>query len=96
MTFDYEKYKGKIKKVIIKEGVESVCDNAFYFIKSIKEVQFPKSLKEIGENAFEYNKLKKVELKSKVKIKENGLELYHAKYINIPIKGGKISLKKAR
>ena len=87
MTFDYEKYKGKIKKVIIKEGVESVCDNAFYFIKSIKEVQFPKSLKEIGENAFEYNKLKKVE------IKENGLELYHAKYINIPIKGGKISLK---
>ncbi|WP_347992525.1 leucine-rich repeat domain-containing protein [uncultured Eubacterium sp.] len=93
MTFDYEKYKGKIKKVIIKEGVESVCDNAFYFIKSIKEVQFPKSLKEIGENAFEYNKLKKVELKSKVKIKENGLELYHAKYINIPIKGGKISLK---
>ena len=93
MTFDYEKYKGKIKKVIIKEGVESVCDNAFYFIKSIKEVQFPKSLKEIGENAFEYNKLKNVELKSKVKIKENGLELYHAKYINIPIKGGKISLK---
>ena len=93
MTFDYEKYKGKIKKVIIKEGVESVCDNAFYFIKSIKEVQFPKSLKEIGENAFEYNKLKKVELKSKVKIKENGLELYHAKYINIPIKGGKILLK---
>ena len=78
MTFDYEKYKGKIKNVIIKEGVESVCDNAFYFIKSIKEVQFPKSLKEIGENAFEYNKLKKVELKSKVKIKENG---------------GKISLK---
>ena len=56
-------------------------------------MQFPKSLKEIGENAFEYNKLKKVELKSKVKIKENGLELYHAKYINIPIKGGKISLK---
>jgi len=35
MTFDYEKYKGKIKKVIIKEGVESVCDNAFYFIKNI-------------------------------------------------------------
>lgn len=93
MTFEYEKYKGKIKKVIIKEGVESVCDNAFYFIKSIKEVQFPKSLKQIGENAFEYNKLKKVDLKSKVKIKENGLELYHAKYINIPIKGGKISLK---
>lgn len=93
MTFDYEKYKGKIKKVIIKEGVESVCDNAFYFIKSIKEVQFPKSLKQIGENAFEFTNLKKVDLKSKVKIKENGLELYHAKYINIPIKGGKISLK---
>jgi hypothetical protein len=93
MTFEYEKYKGKIKKVIIKEGVESVCDNAFYFIKSIKEVQFPKSLKEIGENAFEFTNLKKVDLKSKVKIKENGLELYHAKYINIPIKGGKISLK---
>lgn len=93
MTFDYEKYKGKIKKVIIKEGVESVCDNAFYFIKSIKEVQFPKSLKQIGENAFEFTNLKKVYLKSKVKIKENGLELYHAKYINIPIKGGKISLK---
>ena len=93
MTFDYEKYKGKIKKVIIKEGVESVCDNAFYFIKSIKEVQFPKSLKQIGENSFEFTNLKKVDLKSKVKIKENGLELYHAKYINIPIKGGKISLK---
>lgn len=93
MTFEYEKYKGKIKKVIIKEGVESVCDNAFYFIKSIKEVQFPKSLKQIGENAFEFTNLKKVDLKSKVKIKENGLELYHAKYINIPIKGGKISLK---
>lgn len=93
MTFEYEKYKGKIKKVIIKEGVESVCDNAFYFIKSIKEVQFPKSLKQIGENAFEFTNLKKVDLKSRVKIKENGLELYHAKYINIPIKGGKISLK---
>lgn len=93
MTFEYEKYKGKIKKVIIKEGVESVCDNAFYFIKSIKEVQFPESLKQIGENAFEFTNLKKVDLKSKVKIKENGLELYHAKYINIPIKGGKISLK---
>ena len=65
MTFEYEKYKGKIKKVIIKEGVESVCDNAFYFIKSIKEVQFPKSLKQIGENAFEFTNLKKVDLKSK-------------------------------
>lgn len=45
MTFDAGKYSGKIKKVIIKEGVKSVCDDAFRFVKGIKKNRISKDIK---------------------------------------------------
>lgn len=93
MTFDAGKYSGKIKKVIIKEGVKSVCDDAFRFVKGIKKIEFPKTLNKIGCHAFNESEVKNVKFKSVVELEEDAINFTKTKYINMPIKGGKITLK---
>ncbi|MBP5160347.1 MAG: leucine-rich repeat protein, partial [Lachnospiraceae bacterium] len=41
-----------ITKVVIKEGVTSVCDNAFSYQKKLKKVTLPSSIKAVGREAF--------------------------------------------
>lgn len=41
-----------IEKVVIGEGITSLCQNAFYGCTNLKEVDFPDSLEFIGRNAF--------------------------------------------
>lgn len=50
MTF--RKQKKKIKKVVIKKGVTSVSERAFYKCKKLKEVKLPSTLKKIDYESF--------------------------------------------
>lgn len=54
---DYEltpwyNYKSMISELIIKEGVKSIGDRAFYKFENIKTINFPSSLKSIGSFIF--------------------------------------------
>lgn len=42
----------EIRKVIVEEGVTALGDDAFYYCKSLSEVQLPDSLTVIGDGAF--------------------------------------------
>ena len=58
-----ELIKGKdIEVVIVPEGIERIKEEAFSGFKNLKEVLFPKSLKEIGPWAFEFSSLEKVHI----------------------------------
>lgn len=48
----WQKHAEKIKKVIIAEGVTSICDSAFSGCKNLSEVILPESLQKIGSFAF--------------------------------------------
>ena len=52
-----EKYTGTDEKVVIPEGVIRIDNEAFKSCKTIKEVVFPSTLKEIGEAAFSFSSL---------------------------------------
>ncbi len=64
MTFKGNK---KIKKVVIKKGVTSVSNSAFYNCKKLKTIIFPKTLKKIGYNAFGNTAIRKVTIPKSVK-----------------------------
>jgi hypothetical protein len=51
-----------ITKVVLPEGLESIFDRAFYN-SGVKEVLFPASLSEIGEEAFIYAQLEGLDLR---------------------------------
>lgn len=51
-----------INKVVIGEGVTSVGDEAFQYCNVISEVEFPSTLKTIGEAAFVGNQLRELNL----------------------------------
>lgn len=52
----WEEHKDYILEVVIKDGVTSVGDRAFYDYKNLSEVGFPPSLKTIGKSAFYFCK----------------------------------------
>lgn len=64
MTFKNNK---KVKKVVIKNGVTSVSDKAFYKCKNLSKVTIGKSVKKIGIDSFNGTKIKKVTIPKKVK-----------------------------
>ena len=57
----------KIKKVVIKKGVTSICDEAFYRCKNLKHVKFASTVKKIEGAAFAGTGLTKVTVPKKCK-----------------------------
>ena len=49
----WSRNQSKIKKVIIENGVESICENAFKDYHNLTSISFPNTLYSIGESAFE-------------------------------------------
>ena len=48
----WNEYKGDIKKVIINEGVTTICQVAFWYFSNLTEVTLPDGLTSIGQSAF--------------------------------------------
>lgn len=71
MTFKNNK---KIKKVVIKKGVTSISNDAFYKCKNLKTVSIPNTIKTIGMYSFAYTKLKSVTIPNSVT--EIGIETF--------------------
>ena len=71
--YNYEAYKpwdslyGKIKKVVIKNGVTTVGACAFWQEDNLKQVTIPKSVKTIGDGAFSSTPLTSVTIPASVK-----------------------------
>jgi len=57
----------KIKKVIIKKGVTSICKNAFRNCSNLKEVKIAKTVKTIGKYSFEGTGIKTLKIPNSVK-----------------------------
>lgn len=71
MTFKNNK---KIKKVVIRKGVTSVSDKAFYKCKNLKKVTISGTVTKIGKYSFYGTKIKNITIPEKVrKIGQNAL-----------------------
>lgn len=68
----------KIKKVVIKNGITSVSQNAFKDCKNLKKIQIPKTVKRLGLQCFMGTGIKSITIPSSVKKIETGV-LYHCK-----------------
>ncbi len=83
--FDNEKYKN-IEKIIIKDGVTSVGNNAFAYCKKLKSVVFPETLEYIGVSAFAHcYELESVKLPQSVKTLSNYAFIYCNKLKSVEI-----------
>ena len=51
-VYPWYSYRSEIKKVVIKEGITTIGDYAFYGLKNLESVTLPKSLESIGNKAF--------------------------------------------
>ena len=92
MTFKSNK---KVKKVVIKNGVTSVSDKAFYKCKNLSKVTIGKSVKKIGIDSFNGTKIKKVTIPKKVK--EIGQDAFeNCKQLENITLPGKYTLKKKK
>ncbi|MBO4415661.1 MAG: leucine-rich repeat domain-containing protein [Lachnospiraceae bacterium] len=63
------KFRGdsKIKKVVVKKGVTSICDYAFLGCSNLKTVSLPDGLLSIGVKSFENTNIKKIAIPSSVR-----------------------------
>ncbi|MBO5072881.1 MAG: leucine-rich repeat domain-containing protein [Eubacterium sp.] len=62
----WQKWSWKARKIVLKEGVESVTDSAFTDFERVKKIVFPKTIKKIGNQAFIDTGIKKLELPDSV------------------------------
>lgn len=63
------KAPGRLKKCVIPEGVEKICDEAFFGRSTYEEIELPDSVKFIGERAFSgCHKLKKIRIPDGVSV----------------------------
>ena len=62
----WEKWSWKAKKIVFKNGVESVENGAFMNCYLVKKINFPRTLKKIGEQAFCDSGIKKLVLPDSV------------------------------
>ena len=73
-SFLSDYYLHRVKKVVIEEGITRLGDAAFFDAYNLKEVSFPDSLLEIGNQAFETCALETVTVPSNVR--EVGMEAF--------------------
>lgn len=59
---------GKIKKVVIEDGITSISKHSFSFCKNLKTVVIGKDVRKIGKGAFSYTKITSVKIPNKVKV----------------------------
>lgn len=79
----------KVKKVVLPDTVETICDGAFLSASSLSEVNIPDSVQYIGEEAFKYcKKLSEIQLGEGIKEIDNGAFSYSGLYtINMELLG---------
>ena len=65
MTFERN---GKIKKVVIEDGITSISKHSFSFCKNLKTVVIGKDVRKIRNGAFSYTKITSVKIPNKVKV----------------------------
>ena len=65
MTFERN---GKIKKVVIEDGITSISKHSFSFCKNLKTVVIGKDVRKIGNGAFSYTKITSVKIPNKDKV----------------------------
>ena len=46
---------GRVKTILVEEGITSLCDSAFYNFEVVTEIRLPDTLTEIGDSAFRNN-----------------------------------------
>lgn len=52
MDAPFAPYHGKVKKIIIEDGITRIGDQAFFYIGHVDEITIPKSVKELGFATF--------------------------------------------
>ena len=81
------KTTGKIKKVVVKEGVTSIGDNAFWACSNLKSVALPDSVTSIGWSAFSNCPIQEITLPANLKtIEARAFETTNLSSIKIPSK----------
>ena len=64
----------KIKSIIISEGIEEICYEAFFSCKNLKSITLPSTLKKINDWAFNGKVLKKVIIPSALRWEKEALQ----------------------
>ena len=57
-----ERHEWSVKKVVIKEGITSICQSAFSGFRNLTKVELPDSLKKIGGGAFSTTPIPSIEI----------------------------------
>ena len=81
----------KVKKVVLKKGVERIGHNAFGDFKKLKSVKFPKTLKQIDAYAFCDTQIRNLQLPDNVRV--IGDDAFEADMISGNMKTIKLSAK---
>ena len=70
IRYDYKwsSLRGKVKKVVLKKGVERIGHNAFGNFTKLKSVKFPKTLKRIDAYAFSDTQISSLQLPDNVTV----------------------------
>lgn len=89
------KYSGEAASVRIPDGVKCIEEKAFYDCSQVKDVTIPQSMEKIGERAFAYTGLIKVELPSKLKEVSEAVFIGCSKLAAIKIPDSVTVIKKA-
>ena len=66
--YKWSSLRGKVKKVVLKKGVERIGHNAFGNITKLKSVKFPKTLKRIDAYAFSDTQISSLQLPDNVTV----------------------------
>lgn len=54
VIYDCAFYQSSVKNVVLPEGLEKIGNSAFWSNKAIESINFPSTLLDVGDNAFEY------------------------------------------
>lgn len=85
MGDEWNKWQDKVKKIVVKKGVKSIENGALENYFKLKTIDFPKTLKKIGERAFENIGIKKLILPDSVL--EIGEYAFSSQSVSLPVDG---------
>ncbi|MCI5948777.1 MAG: leucine-rich repeat domain-containing protein, partial [Oscillospiraceae bacterium] len=54
VIYDCAFYQSSVKNVVLPEGLEKIGNSAFWSNKALESINFPSTLLDVGDNAFEY------------------------------------------